>query len=89
MRPPACNGVSVVDMSMGPHGYTAIPLLTHNGLVFEYVDQGAHYYRHFFNGMGQYTYHVFISQTSNTIRYQIIDPLKNQISDIRPPKFFF
>ncbi|KAK2152234.1 hypothetical protein LSH36_334g01028 [Paralvinella palmiformis] len=50
IRPPACNGVSVLDMSVGPHGYVPIPLLTHNGLVFEYVDQGAYYYRNFFNG---------------------------------------
>ena len=53
MRPPACNGVSVLDMSVGPHGYVPIPLLTHNGLVCEYVDQGAYYYRNFFNGTGK------------------------------------
>ena len=52
LRRPMCNGLSVLDSSTSPHGISQPPILTHRGLVLEYVDQGAFYYRHFFQGTG-------------------------------------
>ncbi len=53
--PPAlCNGVSVLDTSVSPRGIRESPTITTpRGLLLEYVDQGAQYYRNFFNGQGE------------------------------------
>ena len=51
---PLCNGVAVLDPAQSPHGVTCPALVSHKGLMFEYVDHGASYYRNFFHGFGRY-----------------------------------
>ena len=74
MRPPVCNGVSVMDMSVGPHDYKPKSLLTHDGLVFEYVDQGAYHYRHFFNAQGEccliFNLKFYFERILNVLQYK-------------------
>lgn len=53
VRHPACCGVAILDSSPSPSGQILPPLVTHRGHVIEYVDHGAYYYRHFFNGYGE------------------------------------
>ena len=53
MRRPVCNGLAVLDSSSSPHGVTESSIIAHRGLVVEYVDQGALYYRQFFQGFGE------------------------------------
>ena len=60
VRHPACCGVAILDSSPSPSGQILPPLVTHRGHVIEYVDHGAYYYRHFFNGYGEWlAYYTF------------------------------
>ena len=52
-RHPQCCGVAVLDSSQSPSGKVLPPQLSHRGHIIEYVDHGAFYYRHFFNGFGK------------------------------------
>lgn len=54
LRHPACCGVAILDSSKSPSGQILPPLVMHCGHVIEYVDHGAYYYRHFFNGYGEW-----------------------------------
>jgi len=49
---PVCSGVAVLDCSPASNGTPEPPLLLHNNLILEYVDQGAFYYRRFFYDYG-------------------------------------
>ena len=53
-RSPTCNGVAILDTSHSPHGVSQQPIQYYKGMVLEYVDHGAFYYRNFFNGFGKY-----------------------------------
>lgn len=56
MADPLCNGIAVLDTSLTPESSTTKPFQSAGGYVFEYFDQGAFYYRSFFNTYGMY-YH--------------------------------
>ena len=53
-KPPACNGVAILDISQNPKGVRENPLCVNNGYIVEYVDYGAHFYRNFFHNFGEY-----------------------------------
>ena len=61
MRRPACNGVAILDNTLGPHGVTELPVVTNSGYVIEHVDHGAFYYKHFFQGFGKYSSSISLS----------------------------
>lgn len=70
MKAPVCNGIAVLDNSPGPHGLGLPPMHTHRGLVVEYVDHGALYYRTFFHELGK------ISFTNNSLTLIFLSPTK-------------
>lgn len=49
---PLCNAVQVMDSSLSPKGLLMRPFQSAGGYVFEYFDNGAHYYRLFFSDYG-------------------------------------
>lgn len=53
-RSPECCGVTILDCSPTSVGHILPPHMKHKGHVIEYVDSGAYYYRHFFNGQGKH-----------------------------------
>ncbi|XP_041352798.1 signal-induced proliferation-associated 1-like protein 2 isoform X2 [Gigantopelta aegis] len=55
-RHPQCCGVAVLDSSQSPSGKVLPPQVSHRGHIIEYVDHGAFYYRHFFNGFDHQNY---------------------------------
>lgn len=56
MTDPLCNAVQVMDCSLTPKGFLMRPFQSAGGYVFEYFDNGAHYYRHFFSDYGMCTF---------------------------------
>src|SRR6218665_523894 len=59
MADPLCNGVAVLDTSLTPEGMATKHLQSAGGYLFEYFDQGAFYYRNFFNTYGMYYYYYY------------------------------
>ncbi|KAK3584588.1 hypothetical protein CHS0354_040292 [Potamilus streckersoni] len=55
-RSPMCCGVSILDSSPTPTGHILPPHVSYKNYVIEYVDHGAYYYRHFFNGNDHQNY---------------------------------
>lgn len=53
-RSPECCGVTILDCSPTSVGHILPPHIKHKGHVIEYTDTGAYYYRHFFNGQGEF-----------------------------------
>jgi len=51
-RSPECCGVTILDCSPTYVGHILPPHTKYKDHVIEYVDSGAYYYRHFFNGQG-------------------------------------
>ena len=52
-RSPNCNGVSILDSSSSPTGSSHPAIVSNNGLILEYIDFGAYFYREFFHEMGK------------------------------------
>ncbi|XP_013415008.1 signal-induced proliferation-associated 1-like protein 2 isoform X2 [Lingula anatina] len=48
MRPPACSGMAILDVSKLPDGETEPSIMAHRGYIIEHLDHGAFYYRNFF-----------------------------------------
>ncbi|XP_053399601.1 signal-induced proliferation-associated 1-like protein 2 isoform X2 [Mercenaria mercenaria] len=55
-RSPECCGVTILDCSPTCVGHILPPHIKYKGHVIEYVDTGAYYYRHFFNGQDHQNY---------------------------------
>jgi hypothetical protein len=53
IQSPMCNGVAVLETASGPNGLTCSSVQTHQGLIMEFVDCGAAYYRNFFHTFGK------------------------------------
>ncbi|XP_052776028.1 signal-induced proliferation-associated 1-like protein 2 isoform X2 [Mya arenaria] len=55
-RSPECCGVTILDCSPTTVGHILPPHSKHKDHVIEYLDSGAYYYRHFFNGQEHQNY---------------------------------
>ncbi|XP_029648674.1 signal-induced proliferation-associated 1-like protein 2 isoform X2 [Octopus sinensis] len=51
-----CTGISVLDSSLNSSGQSLPSFVKHKDFIIEYVDYGAYYYRHFFNGTDHQNY---------------------------------
>ena len=50
---PVCNGIAVLDCSCNAAGQSVPTIQSHRGLVVEYFDHGALYYRYYFHQQGE------------------------------------
>lgn len=63
-RSPDCCGVTILDCSPTSVGHILPPHTKHKDHVIEYVDSGAYYYRHFFNGQGKHFMYLSLGDHS-------------------------
>lgn len=54
IKRPACNGIACLDSTPSSHGAALQSICSHRGLVLEFVDHGALYYRTYFYQSGEF-----------------------------------